>query len=305
MTLLGGSGNNPTFGRDPGPPPPFAGITTGAPPPPDLGPPPPGTSRTVQAPYYHHPMTMPGMPAHGVWMPPGVSITVPVAAGMGMSYYYPPGPAASHPVMIYGSPCYPPPPYTPSSGVAGGPQTQLQQQAQQQTAGYGAAVAVDAQGVAYQYVSGLAGSGRFPGPAPAVDPDFPAANHVNGTGGAGVEPGFNYFFPTEHARVIVLKCPVPPWTLAAGTYARLPFHAAKVPAGVTMAELLVGFGADNPDKARNQLWEVYPQGGGRWGWKEHCRGDDDVMMARTVRDMGWVEKRDGEVQTVYLWISKA
>ncbi|AEO59769.1 hypothetical protein MYCTH_2067913 [Thermothelomyces thermophilus ATCC 42464] len=214
-----------------------------------------------------------------------------------MPYYYPSGPAPPQPVIFYGPPCYPPPPYTPSA-VVGGPQ-------QQQQVGYGAAVAVDAQGVVYQYVSGLAGSGRFPGPAPVVDPDFPAANHINSTGGAGVEPLFNYFFPTEHAKVIVLKCPVPPWTLVAGTYADLPFHAAKVPANVTMAELLVGFGADNPDKARNQFWEVYPQGGGKWGWKEHCTGDDEVMMARTVRDMGWVEKRDGAVQTVYLWISKS
>jgi hypothetical protein len=68
---------------------------------------------------------------------------------------------------------------------------------------------------------------------------------------------------------------------------------------------LVGFGADNPYKAKNQFWEVYPQGGGAWGWKEHVTGDDKVMMARTVRDMGWVEKRDGVVQTVYLWITKS
>ncbi|KAL2151157.1 hypothetical protein VTH82DRAFT_6255 [Thermothelomyces myriococcoides] len=289
MSLLGGGGSNPTFGRDPGPPPPFAGIT-GTPPPPDLGPPPPGTFRTVQAPYYS--MAVPGMSAPGMLLP---------MTGTSISYYYSPGVtplSPHHPLTIYGPSCYPPPPppppYTPSAGMG----------VPQQQASYGAAVAVDGQGVVYQYLSGLAGTGRFPGPAPAVDPDFPAANHINSTGGAGVEPGFNYFFPTEHAKVIVLKCPVPPWTLAPGTYAPLPFHAAKVPANVTMAELLVGFGADNPDKAKNQFWEVYPQGGGKWGWKEHCRGDDEVMMARTVRDMGWVEKRDGEVQTVYLWVSK-
>jgi hypothetical protein len=160
-------------------------------------------------------------------------------------------------------------------------------------------------GQLFQYMSGLNNSNRFPAPAPVVDPDFPAANHINSTGGAGVEPGYNYFFPTEHAKVIVLKCAVPPWTLVPGTYGDIPFHAAKVPANITMAELLVGFGADNPDKAKNQFWEVYPQGGGAWGWKEHVTGDDKVMMARTVRDMGWVEKRDGVVQTVYLWITKS
>ncbi|SPQ24491.1 2211c03b-9649-4b6e-bda1-68ee055d1c98 [Thermothielavioides terrestris] len=170
----------------------------------------------------------------------------------------------------------------------------------------GTTFAVDANGQLYQYISGLNGSGRFPQPPPVIDPDFPAANLINSTGGAGAEPGYNYFFPTEHAKVIVLKCPVAPWTLGPqDPKASIPFHACMVPANVTMAELLAGFGATNPDKEKNQLWEVYPQGGGKWGWKEHCRGDDAVMMARTVRDMGWVEKRDGVLPTVYLWITKS
>jgi hypothetical protein len=198
--------------------------------------------------------------------------------------------------MYYCNPYFPPPPppYQAAAPFPPPPQQTL-----------GSAVGVDANGQAYHYVSGLNGSGRFPQAPPVIDPDFPAANHINSTGGAGVEPGYNYFFPTEHAKVIVLKCAVAPWTLAPGTYTDLPFHAAKVPAGITMAELLVGFGAENPEKAKNQFWEVYPQGGGKWGWKEHCTGDDEVMMARTVRDMGWVEKREGSLPTVYLWISKS
>ncbi|KAH6615832.1 hypothetical protein B0J18DRAFT_345453, partial [Chaetomium sp. MPI-SDFR-AT-0129] len=135
--------------------------------------------------------------------------------------------------------------------------------------------------------------------------DFPAANHINSTGGSGAEPGFNYFFPAEHAKIIVLKCSAQPWTLTPGSYTDIPFHAAKVPSSVTMAELLAGFGADNPEAGMNQMWEVYPQGGGVWGWKEHVKGDDGVMMGRTVKDMGWVERVEGELKTVYLWISKA
>ncbi|KAL2268803.1 hypothetical protein VTJ83DRAFT_3649 [Remersonia thermophila] len=169
----------------------------------------------------------------------------------------------------------------------------------------GTAIAADPfTGIPYQYVSGLAGSERYPTSAPPVDPDFPAANHINTTGGAGLEPGFNYFFPNEHANVIVLKCATAPWKLARGSYADIPFHAAKVPANVTMAELLAGFGACNPDKAKNQFWEVYPQGGGAWGWKEHVRGDDEVIMMRTVKAMGWTQKRGGKQQTVFLWITK-
>lgn len=167
----------------------------------------------------------------------------------------------------------------------------------------GTVLAVDPAGQLYQYTSNVNGTNRLPQPPPPTDPSFPAANLINATGGAGAEPGYNYFFPTEHAKVVVLKCAIPPWKLVPGTYSDIPFHACKVPANVTMAELLVGFGADNPDKGRNQLWEVYPQGGGRWGWKEHLMGDDEWMMQRTVREMGWVEKRGGgEMETVYLWI---
>jgi hypothetical protein len=164
---------------------------------------------------------------------------------------------------------------------------------------------LDGRGGLYQYISGLNGTNRHPQPAPPTDPTFPAANLLNATGGAGAEPGYNYFFPTEHAKVVVLKCSIPPWKLVPGTYRDIPFHACKVPANITMAELLVGFGANNPDKGKNQFWEVYPQGGGRWGWKEHVVGDDQLMINKSVREMGWVEKRaDGELPTIYLWITK-
>lgn len=245
-------------------PPPPSAPLTGPSPPPDNGPPPPGTTRTDPAPA--------GQPFYAI------PATQPGNAPI-MAYWYGYYPAVSG-AILHAAPAPAP------------------------AAAIGTAIAVDEQGRAYQYISGLNGSGRHPQPAPVVDPDFPAANLINSTGGAGAEPGYNYFFPTQHAKVVVLKCATPPWTLVPGTYGSIPFHACKVPASVTMAELLAGFGADNPDRARNQLWEVYPQGGGRWGWREHLCGDDDVMMARTVRDMGWVEKRDGAVQTVYLWISK-
>ncbi len=248
-------GQNPAFGRDLGPPPPFAPYAS-IPRPLDHGPPPPGTIMSVPPPYYPVPGGYPGQP----------------------------------PYMYYCHPGFPPPP--PYSALAQPPHL-------------GTAIAADANGHLYQYISGLNSSNRYPQPAPPVDPDFPAANLLNASGGAGAEPGFNYFFPTQHAKVIVLKCPIPPWKLAPGTYTDIPFKASLIPANVTMAELLVGFGADNPDKDMNQFWEVYPQGGGGWGWKEHCKGGDEVMMARTVRDMGWVEKREGRMQTVYLWISKS
>ncbi|KAL2130417.1 hypothetical protein VTI74DRAFT_6506 [Chaetomium olivicolor] len=271
-------GHNPTHGLDPGPPPPIAHLT-GAPPPPDVGPPPPGTTRTMAM-----PMTVP-MP-----MPMGMPMPMPVPPP---SYYPMPGaPAGQPPMMYYCHPGLPPPPPPPPPYAPTAPP------------GLATTLALDAQGLLYQYISGFNGSARFPQPPPVIDPDFPAANLINSTGGVGAEPGVNYFFPTEHAKVVVLKCTTPPWHLVPGDYGAIPFHCCNVPANITMAELLVGFGADNPDKGKNQFWEVYEQGGGKWGWKEHCKGDDPVMMARTVRDMGWVEKREGVQRTVYLWVHK-
>ncbi|KAK4235884.1 hypothetical protein C8A03DRAFT_17416 [Achaetomium macrosporum] len=204
-------------------------------------------------------------------------------------YYGIPGVLPHFPTMVYYYPgYYPAPPYT--APYAARPPL-------------GAAYGIDETGQFYHYISGFNDSGRYPQPAPVIDPDFPAANLINGTGGAGAEPGFNYFFPTQHAKVHVLKCAEPPWRLAPGTVP--PYYKTYIPANVTVAELMMGFGAQNPDKAKNQLWEVYEQGGGCWGWKEHVTGDDEIMMARTVRDMGWCEKRNGHLPTTFLWFSKS
>ncbi|KAK3306081.1 uncharacterized protein B0T15DRAFT_397975 [Chaetomium strumarium] len=234
------------------------------------GPPPPGTTRTVQPLVYY------AIPRVGVFprTPP-------------MACYYP----------GYG----PPPPYAAAPYAA--PYAALYPAA---APALGATYAIDGRGQVYQYISGFNGSGRYPQPAPPVDPTFPAANLINSTGGAGAEPGYNYFFPTRHAKVAVLKCPSPPWKVPPGTVPGVDdqMHKTHIPANVTIAEILAGFGCQNPDKAKNQLWEVYEQGGGRWGWREHITGDDEVMTARTVLDMGWCEVRNGDLPVTYLWLSK-
>jgi len=171
--------------------------------------------------------------------------------------------------------------------------------------GIGTTWAIDANGQYYQYVSGINNSGRVPQPAPLINPDFPAGNLINSTGGVGLEPGYNYFFQTDHANVVRLMCPTEPWKLQPGTYDAIEFMPVKVPASTTMEQWFVGNGVDHPDKSLNQMWEVYPKGGGAWGWKEHIRGDDEVMMKRTVREMGWCEKRGGQLPTVYVWFWRA
>jgi hypothetical protein len=213
-----------------------------------------------------------------------------------MAYYYP---GYGGPPPPYGAPPYAAPPY-------GAPYAAPYAAPYSAAPALGATYALDERGQLFHYISGFNGSGRYPQPAPVVDPDFPAANLINSTGGVGAEPGYNFFFPTRSAKIAVLKCPNPPWKVPPGT---VPgddlMHKAHIPASVTIAELLVGFGCQNADKSKNQLWEVYEQGGGRWGWKEHITGDDEVMTARTVLDMGWCEERNGDVPVTYLWFSKS
>ncbi|KAK4176849.1 hypothetical protein QBC36DRAFT_345938 [Triangularia setosa] len=168
----------------------------------------------------------------------------------------------------------------------------------------GSITGLDPNGHPYSYVSGLHSTGRIPQPPPTTNPGFPAANLLNSTGGAGAEPGFNYFFPTEHANVIVLKSATAPWKLADG-YDRLDYWSVKVPSNVTMAELLVGFGATSREMERNAVYVVYQQGDGKWEHQESIRGGDEGVMRRSVREMGWLKKGPGgRVGCKYLWVVK-
>ncbi|KAK3997901.1 hypothetical protein QBC44DRAFT_392204 [Cladorrhinum sp. PSN332] len=167
----------------------------------------------------------------------------------------------------------------------------------------------DAQtGQPYTYISNLGNSNRPPVPPPqTIDPHFPAAHFINSTGGTGTELGYDYFFPREHAKVIVLKLAEAPWIKPPGPNVQVPFYACHVPHCVTMGEVMAGFGAVNrKDRSKNQIHRVYPQGGGRWGHMEEVRGDDDRDYLRsTVGEMGWCAKdKGGKVGVVYLWVFK-
>ncbi|KAK4195290.1 hypothetical protein QBC40DRAFT_310782 [Triangularia verruculosa] len=162
----------------------------------------------------------------------------------------------------------------------------------------GCTTAIDHAGNPYSYVSGLHGTGRVPQPAPMTNPGFPAANLINSTGGAGIDPGYNYFFPTEHANVIVLKSKTAPWKLTQG-YDRLDYWSVKIPGNVTMRELLVGFGAGK----RGAVYVVYQQGDGKWEHMESVEGRDEGAMRKSVREMGWLKRgRDGRVGVRYIWV---
>ncbi|GKT90071.1 hypothetical protein Ct61P_07921 [Colletotrichum tofieldiae] len=97
---------------------------------------------------------------------------------------------------------------------------------------------------------------------PALDPRNPAAQLSNSTGGTGCEPGYNYFFPAAHTKIHVFRTTQPPWQLPAN--ARVPFAAFHVPVNTTLAEVLKGFGASNPNPKKNKCFEIVQAGNGKW-----------------------------------------
>ncbi|KAK3385509.1 hypothetical protein B0H63DRAFT_543877 [Podospora didyma] len=150
---------------------------------------------------------------------------------------------------------------------------------------------------------------RAPRPPPVITKDLPAAHVINSTGGVGVEPGYDYLFPAEHTKMLVLKCPKKPWLLDAsqGDSLRFPIHACMVPVRATIAELLRRFGATNPSPKMNQIWEVVQGGNGRWYRGMGIRRDEKDMIPKTCKDMGWDGSRTGLPggrPAVYLYVMK-
>lgn len=133
---------------------------------------------------------------------------------------------------------------------------------------------------------------RYPNAPPPPRGSFPAAQMPNSTGGSGCEPGYNYFFASAYTKIHVFKSATPPWQLPLG--AHIPFHAAHVPTGTTLAELLRGFGCDNPVPKKNRCYEIVQGGGGKWYKGMMISGDDKDVGRTTIRDVGWDESRTGQ-----------
>lgn len=146
---------------------------------------------------------------------------------------------------------------------------------------------------------------RMPGPAPAVDPDMPSAHLTNSTGGTGCEPGFNYFFAADHAKVYVLRCDSPPWQAPDTT--QIGFTASHVPTNVTVGELMRGFGCDNPVAKKNKVVEVVPGGQGNWYKGMVISGDDKDLIKMPLQEIGWDSQRGDESQGrpgIFLWFCR-
>jgi hypothetical protein len=159
----------------------------------------------------------------------------------------------------------------------------------------------------FAYQPNGAGAAYYRGfqPYPAIDPGMPAAQMTNSSGGVGCEPGYNYFFPAEHTKCHILKTNTPPWQLPPN--AQVQFKATHIPCNITMAELLKGFGCDNPAPKKNSCFELVAAGGGRWYKGMEVNGGDKEMMKKTLKDVGWDATRTGnanEKPVVCLWFCK-
>lgn len=157
--------------------------------------------------------------------------------------------------------------------------------------------------VARQY----ANTGQLQHPQPIIDPSLPAANMSNTTGGVGCEPGYNYFFAAEHTKIhVLLTGDTPPWQLPPNF--AVEFRACHVPLNTTLADVLKGFGATNPDDRRNRLTEVHQGGNGRWYRGISYQGDEEDHMKKQIREVGWDSSRTGQPggkPVVYLYVTKS
>lgn len=148
------------------------------------------------------------------------------------------------------------------------------------------------------------GTGQVPGPQPVINSSLPAVNMTNSTGGVGCEPGYNYFFPSEHCKMLVFRTgDTAPWNLPA--HFAVDFHAIHVPVNTTIGDLLMGLGATNPNPRKNKVFEIHQGGNGRW-YRGLCySGDDEKEIEMQIKEVGWDKTRTGKPggkPVVYLYI---
>lgn len=152
----------------------------------------------------------------------------------------------------------------------------------------------------------FANTNSAPSGNPVINSSMPAVNMTNSTGGVGCEPGYNYFFPSEHTKIHVFKTnDTAPWQLPTNFSA--PFHACHVPTNTTIGQLLKGFGACNPNPELNKAIEVHQGGNGKWYKGMSFRGDVQDDMKKTIKEVGWDSSRNGlrgGKPVVYLYVVK-
>ncbi|CAM1508978.1 Fc.00g027170.m01.CDS01 [Cosmosporella sp. VM-42] len=234
---------------------------------------------------------------------------IPHVEGPGYGFSQPFAPMNPYPNMAYGMPAmgtqpiqgmqgYPMPSYNPYMALYPHsypmpPQTAMGSFHTQQT------IAVQPNGTGNIFP-------RQPQPCPSIDTAMPAAQMTNSSGGVGCEPGYNYFFAAEHAKVHIFKSDKPPWQLPEN--AQIPFIASHIPCQTQLGDLLKGFGCYNPNPKKNKCFEIISGGNGKWYKGFNFNGEDKDTLKMTIGEIGWDSTRTGQINekpVVCLWFCKS
>lgn len=148
--------------------------------------------------------------------------------------------------------------------------------------------------------------GHYPANDPVIQPQIPSVNMTNSTGGVGCEPGYNYMFHFSHTKIhVLLSGADPPWALRENF--AVDFYAVHVPTNTTVQDLMKGFGAVNPERKLNKIFEVHEGLDGKWYKGMSFQGDDENAMATTIKELGWDDTRNGRPggkPVVWLYVVK-
>ncbi|KAI1264755.1 hypothetical protein F5Y18DRAFT_78166 [Xylariaceae sp. FL1019] len=145
---------------------------------------------------------------------------------------------------------------------------------------------------------------RAPTAHPRLDPRFPGMNVVNATGGAGLEPGYNYLWHNDHAKIHVFTTKSPPWR-AAG--ANLPYVRFYVPTNTKMGELMDRLGATNKNPKKNRIVEVTEGGNGNWYSGSIFNGAELEDTDKDLKSLGWDRSCSGlpgKRPPIWIWVTK-
>ncbi|KAL3419674.1 hypothetical protein PVAG01_08172 [Phlyctema vagabunda] len=150
--------------------------------------------------------------------------------------------------------------------------------------------------------------GQWPSAAPVSDGGIPGIHLRNNTGGVGLPPGYNYLFPPTSCQIHVFKTATAPWDMAGLSKDDARTHVKLVvPCNTSVKDLMQGLGCNNPDAAKNVLYEVTETGNGAWSRGLVIKGDDKERVNQEIREFAWTEARTGlpgEQPVVWLWATK-
>lgn len=128
---------------------------------------------------------------------------------------------------------------------------------------------------------------------------------MNMFGGFGCELGYNYFFLFEYIKVYVYWFEVLLWQFFVGV--QFEFIVVYFLCNIICVELFKGYGCINENKKKNNCFEIFFVGGGKWYKGLKINGVDKGIMGKIVKELGWDQMwfgLGGEKFVVCFWFLK-